>query len=77
MIRVNGEPLPEAAIRFELDRLVRFYREHLPAEQLNAQMDTLRRRAREQAIGAKLRRSRARGQSGKCHTGARADAETG
>ncbi|MBN1557247.1 MAG: peptidylprolyl isomerase [Lentisphaerae bacterium] len=53
-IRVNGQPIPDSAIRFELDRLVKFYSAHMSAEQLRAQMDTLREKARQQAIGARL-----------------------
>jgi len=53
-LRVNGEVVTDEAIQFELDRLVRFYSEHMPWEQVQRQMDVLRKRAREQAIGAKL-----------------------
>jgi peptidyl-prolyl cis-trans isomerase C len=53
-LTVNGHPIPDAAIQFELDRLVRFYAEHMAAEQIRAQMDALRARARQQAIGARL-----------------------
>lgn len=53
-LKVNGEIISEEAIRFELDRLVRFYSEHLPWEQVQKNMDVLRKRAREQAIGTRL-----------------------
>jgi parvulin-like peptidyl-prolyl isomerase len=53
-IRVDGQLIPVSAILFELDRLVRFYSEHLAPEELENQMPLLRKRAREQAIGAKL-----------------------
>ena len=53
-IRVNGEAITEQAIEFELGRLIRFYAEHMPEEQVREQMDALKKRAREQAIGAKL-----------------------
>jgi parvulin-like peptidyl-prolyl isomerase len=53
-IRVNGQLIPEAAIQFELDRLVRFYSEHLADDEVRQQMPLIRKRAREQAIGAKL-----------------------
>ena len=53
---IDGEELPQAAIEFELARLVRFYREHAPPESVESQMDVLRRRAVDQAIGAKLLR---------------------
>ena len=53
-LRVNGEPIPDGAIQYELDRLVKFYSDHMSAEQIKQQMESLRRRARDQAIGAKL-----------------------
>jgi len=53
-IRINGQELPPEAIRYELERLLRFYAEHLSAEQLRAQMDALKTKATEQAIGARL-----------------------
>jgi peptidyl-prolyl cis-trans isomerase C len=54
-IKVNGQVIPEEAIQFELERLVRFYTEHgMSQEQIRAQVQTLAQRAAEQAIGAKL-----------------------
>lgn len=53
-IRVNGEEIPDSAVQYELDRLVKFYSEHMSAEQIKEQMDLLKQRAKEQAIGAKL-----------------------
>ena len=53
-LTVNGQTIPEAAIVFELDRLIRFYSEHLPPEEVRAQIPALRVKAREQAIGARL-----------------------
>jgi parvulin-like peptidyl-prolyl isomerase len=53
-IRVNGEEVAEEAVRFEYDRLVKFYSGHMSAEQIRRQADVLRRRARDQAVGAKL-----------------------
>jgi parvulin-like peptidyl-prolyl isomerase len=53
-IRVNGEEISEEAIQFELGRLIRFYAEHMPEEQVRAQLDALKEKATEQAIGAKL-----------------------
>jgi parvulin-like peptidyl-prolyl isomerase len=53
-IRINGQLIPESAIQFELDRLVRFYSEHLAEDEVHQQLPLLRKRAREQAIGAKL-----------------------
>jgi len=54
MIKVNGQEIPQSAIDHELGRLVRFYAQHMPEEQLRAQMDVLKERAKDQAIGAAL-----------------------
>jgi peptidyl-prolyl cis-trans isomerase C len=54
VVKVNGHVIPREAIEFELGRLVRFYAQHMPEEQVRAQLDALRRKAVEQAIGAKL-----------------------
>lgn len=53
-ITVNGELIPEQAVQYELDRLVRFYSEHMSPDKVREQFDALRARARDQAIGAKL-----------------------
>ncbi len=53
-ISVNGEVIPEQAVQYELDRLVRFYSEHMAPDKVREQMDALRARACDQAIGAKL-----------------------
>ncbi|MCE9616216.1 MAG: peptidylprolyl isomerase [Lentisphaerae bacterium] len=53
-IRLNGQDIPPAAIEYELGRLVRFYREHMSEAEILKQMDALREKAKEQAIGAKL-----------------------
>ena len=54
-ILVNGQEIPQSAVNFELQRLIRFYRDHNMAEQsITDSMDELRERATEQAIGAKL-----------------------
>ncbi len=53
-LRVNGEEIPEEAVQYELNRLVQFYSAHMSADQVKNQMDALKKRAREQAIGAKL-----------------------
>lgn len=53
-ISVNGEKIPEEAVQYELNRLIRFHSSHMPREEIEAQMDLLRNKAREQAIGAKL-----------------------
>lgn len=54
MITINGQKLPEEAVEFEYRRLLQFYSQHMPAEQLKAETATLRAKAVEQAIGAKL-----------------------
>ncbi len=54
MILVNNEPIPPSAIEHELSRLVQFYAQHMPEEELRNQLDILRQRAVEQAIGSKL-----------------------
>ena len=51
---VNGEIVPEDAIRTELRRLIRFYSEHMSGAELKGQMELLLQAAKEQAIGAKL-----------------------
>jgi len=54
-IKVNGEVIPQDAIQFELERLVRFYAEHgMSQEQIRGQLQTLARRAADQAVGTKL-----------------------
>jgi len=54
-IKVNGQRIPEEAVQFELERIVRFYAEHgMSQEQVRAQMPALVQKAIEQAIGAKL-----------------------
>ena len=53
-ITINGQPLPPEAIEFELGRLVKFYCQHMPEEQVRAQLPALREHAVEQAIGARL-----------------------
>ena len=53
-LKVNGQLIPDAAIQYELDRLVKFYSEHMSAEQIRGQMDILKRRAKDQAVGTKL-----------------------
>ena len=58
-ITINGIPLPDAAVEFEFSRLVRFYCEQMSREQVEAQRDALRRRAVDQAIGARLLMDRA------------------
>jgi peptidyl-prolyl cis-trans isomerase C len=53
-LRVNGQPITPQAIEFELARLVRFHSRHMREAEVGAQMNVLRQKAKEQAIGAKL-----------------------
>ncbi len=53
-IKINGEKIPDEAVQYEYDRLVKFYAEYISAEEIRKQLDTLRAKAKEQAIGAKL-----------------------
>lgn len=52
---VNGDPIPLQAVDFELQRLVHFYQQQgVPEAQIRTQLDSLRARALDQAIGTKL-----------------------
>jgi peptidyl-prolyl cis-trans isomerase C len=53
-IVINGRSLPAQAIEFELGRLVQFYRQHMPDDQVRQQLPMLQEKAVEQAIGAFL-----------------------
>ncbi|MDD2600743.1 MAG: peptidylprolyl isomerase [Kiritimatiellae bacterium] len=54
-VKVNGQIIPEDAIQFELERLVRFYTESGVTEaQIKERLAELVERATEQAIGTKL-----------------------
>jgi foldase protein PrsA len=53
-IRVNGQTIPDTAIQYEFDRLVKFYSEHVSVAEIKKQFDALKKKAKEQAIGAKL-----------------------
>lgn len=55
MIKINGKPIPQGAVDFELNRLIQFYVQHgMSQEQIRDQLSILKERAIEQAIGAKL-----------------------
>lgn len=55
MIKVNGQQVPEQAVQFELERLMRFYAEHgVPEAKIRQDLPMLKERATQQAIGAKL-----------------------
>ena len=53
-ITINGEPIPERAVEYELRRLVQFYSEHMTTEELKASLPDMRRKAVDQVVGAKL-----------------------
>ena len=54
-VKVNGQAIPEEAIQFELERLVRFYTDHgMSQDQIRAQLPSFVQKATEQAIGTKL-----------------------
>ncbi len=53
--KVNGVEISEESVRFELDRLMVFYKSHgMTADEIRGALDVLREKALEQAIGAKL-----------------------
>ena len=54
MLKVNGEIIPPQAIEFELARLLQFYSEHMSEVEVRKQINVLKDRAKQQAIGAKL-----------------------
>ncbi|NLL83726.1 MAG: hypothetical protein GX230_05720 [Lentisphaerae bacterium] len=58
-VSIDGELIPPEAIEHEFNRLIQFYRGHLPEEQVRAQAQQLGQRAIDQAIGAKLLLKRA------------------
>lgn len=53
-ILVNGEPVPPSAVEHELARLVDFYSSHMPRQEVLKQLDSLKSKAVDQAIGSKL-----------------------
>lgn len=54
-VKVNGQAIPQDAVQFELERLIRFHAEHgMAQDQIRAQLPELVKKATEQAIGAKL-----------------------
>ncbi len=55
-ITVNGFPITEQSVDFELRRLVDFYTKHMPPECLQKELPQLREKARKQAIGTLLLR---------------------
>jgi len=59
-LKVNGQEIPEEAVNYELKRLVQFYSQHMAPEKVKEQMEVLRKRARQQAVGTKLLMDEAR-----------------
>jgi parvulin-like peptidyl-prolyl isomerase len=53
-IKVNGREISEQAIRYEYDRLVKFYSQHMSAERLKELSSEIQEKAKEQAIGSHL-----------------------
>ncbi len=54
-IKVNGQVIPDEAIQFEFERLVRFYSEHgMSNDQIKQNLPELVEQAQNQAVGAKL-----------------------
>ena len=53
-VRVNGQVIPDKAILAELKRLMEFYSQHMPREELGRHTAELVDRAREHAIGTQL-----------------------
>lgn len=53
-LKVNGRVIPEKAILAELKRLMEFYGQHMPREELGRHAAELFERAREHAIGTQL-----------------------
>lgn len=53
-VRVNGQVIPDKAILAELKRLMEFYGQHMPREELGRHTAELVDRAREHAIGTQL-----------------------
>ena len=54
-IKINGQEIPEEAVQFEFERLVRFYTEHgMSNDKIRESLPELIEHAQHQAIGAKL-----------------------
>ncbi len=53
-LKINGREIPESAIRYEYDRLIKFYSDHMTAERLKELSSQLMEKAREQAVGSAL-----------------------
>ncbi len=53
-LKINGREIPESAIRYEYDRLIKFYSDHMTATRLKELSSEIMDKAREQAIGSAL-----------------------
>lgn len=53
-IKVNGHVISEKAVLAELKRLMDFYSQHMPREELGQHTEELLKRAREHAVGTQL-----------------------
>ena len=53
-IKVNGQIISEKAVLAELKRLMDFYSQHMPREELGRHTEELLKRAREHAVGTQL-----------------------
>jgi peptidyl-prolyl cis-trans isomerase C len=53
-IKVNGQVISEKAVLAELKRLMDFYSQHMPREELGRHTEELLKRAREHAVGTQL-----------------------
>lgn len=53
-LKVNGRVIPDKAVLAELKRLMEFYSQHMPREELGRHAAELLERAREHAIGTQL-----------------------
>ena len=57
---VNGDLVTDEAIQYELNRLIKLYSEFLSEPEIRKQLDALRKKAKDQAVGAKLLMDEAR-----------------
>lgn len=53
-VTIDGVPLAKEAMAYERQRLLQFYSQHMPQEQLQQQMPSINQKAVDQAIGAYL-----------------------
>lgn len=53
-LRVEGKEIAQEAVDYELQRLMQFYSQHMTQEQIAQEMDVLREKAKQQAVGTAL-----------------------